>query len=116
MARFKYPTWWVQSWLAGVSKIGMGERNTAGELTNVELISTRQLPNMSAQMGSRWNPWEYISFLDDVLAWMRAQTAASPGQHITFEYTPECRAITSSVIANGTLPRRVCDILRTGRR
>jgi hypothetical protein len=38
MARFKYPTWWVQSWLAGVSKIGMGERNTAGELTNVEVV------------------------------------------------------------------------------
>lgn len=52
----------------------------------LQVVSTRQLPKMSAGAGHPWDPWEYVSFADDVLSWMRSQAAASEGQHLTFEY------------------------------
>eukprot|EP00873_Tetraselmis_striata_P020958 jgi/Tetstr1/441222/TSEL_029478.t1 len=103
LARLKYPTWWVQSWLAGVSRIGMGERDERGQLVDVQVVSTRQLPKMSAGAGHPWDPWEYVSFADDVLSWMRSQAAASEGQHLTFEYHPDQKRITATVDPDGTL-------------
>ena len=42
LLRFKYPRWWVQSWLAGVPRIALGERDEQGTLHAVEVRKERR--------------------------------------------------------------------------
>ena len=37
LLRFKYPRWWVQSWLGGVPRIALGSRDDRGMLRDIEV-------------------------------------------------------------------------------
>lgn len=71
LARLKYPTWWVQSWLAGVSRIGMGERDERGQLVDVQVGALRLAPigrcRVIPQARSVW------------FFWASAECAPTPG-------------------------------------
>jgi len=109
--RQKYPRWWVQSWLAGVSKIVVGERDGQGVLQKIETIKTTHLPNRVESGSSHWDPWVLIRFLNDVLTWMQGSAAANRGQHLTFRFHPEDSCIAMQKDPDGSLPQRVDAVL-----
>ncbi|KAL0053458.1 hypothetical protein WJX82_005954 [Trebouxia sp. C0006] len=82
--KFKYPKWWLQSWLAGVPAVVAGARDKQGVLQSIEVLPTRQLPHMAANANAGFDTWQKIHFGNDVLTWMRQLTGVHKEQHLRF--------------------------------
>ncbi|KAK9828456.1 hypothetical protein WJX72_000086 [[Myrmecia] bisecta] len=108
---FKYPRWWLQSYLAGVPRIAVGGRDDAGMLNMIEIVNTRHLPTLSSKAGQKWDPWRLLNFGNDMLTWMRKLAGQHIGQHLHFRYHPEQQQVSCEVVADGTLPSRLASLL-----
>lgn len=58
LLKFKYPRWWLQSWLAGIKHILVGSWTSNGQLEQIQRLRTTDLPRLSAEKGESWDPWE----------------------------------------------------------
>lgn len=111
LARYKYPRWWVQSWLAGVPMLAVGERDENGRVGTIRMIKTVRLPVLSSRLKAKWNPERLIAFASDALAWMHARASRSAGKHVRFTYDPETQCIDASEMLDGDLPARISKLL-----
>ncbi|KAL3138045.1 hypothetical protein ABBQ38_005278 [Trebouxia sp. C0009 RCD-2024] len=107
--KFKYPKWWLQSWLAGVPSVIAGARDKQGWLRSIETVPTRQIPNLSAEANVGFNPWEQIGFGRDVLTWMQHMTGLHREKQLQFSYQEEGNrhAIRCMLVNAGSLAERV---------
>jgi RAT1-interacting protein len=105
----KYQKWWVQSWLAGVRTIFVGIRDDAGNLIDVEHLSTRTLPRIAKDGMKRislpgresvmaFDPMCCVNFIEYVCEHMRRCCGEWPGRTVRFAFNPR------SGILSGYLP------------
>lgn len=111
LMQFKYPRWWVQSWLAGVPRIAAGARDDQGQLLQVDLVDTQALPRLAREAGASWQPHQLLAFGHDVLAWMRHMGSQHPEQHLRFSYDPSKRQIVCTPADQATLTDRLRKVL-----
>lgn len=78
-----------------------------GTLHRIDVVSTADLPRVSAQHGVAFSPNQALRFGAATLAWMRAQAGARPGQHLRFEYAGDGGALRCVVVEGGALPARL---------
>ena len=61
---------WAQCALLGIPKVLLGERSNDGDLTGINLYSMEELE----QNTEFWKPEEILSFINDFLTWVKANT------------------------------------------
>lgn len=73
MYRYRFPKYWVQSYLAGVRRIGLGLRSDGGELLAVKFLDTHKLHREAREhfrergMSGCWEPFLCLNFIHFVL-------------------------------------------------
>jgi len=107
LLKFKYPRWWLQSWLAGIKHILVGSWTSNGQLEQIQRLRTTDLPRLSAEKGESWDPWESIHFMHDTLTWMRDLARQYEGQHIRFVYCGNRGSILAKIVPQGDLRYRL---------
>ncbi|KAI3430830.1 hypothetical protein D9Q98_009241 [Chlorella vulgaris] len=94
--RHKHPKWWLQSFLAGVPRLALGARDDEGMVHRVDLVSTADLPRISAAHAEAWSPNLALGCGVALLDWMREQAESQPGQHLRFTYDGSSSSSSSS--------------------
>mmetsp|Transcript_21324 Transcript_21324/g.46770 ORF Transcript_21324/g.46770 Transcript_21324/m.46770 type:complete len:441 (-) Transcript_21324:127-1449(-) len=107
LLRFKYPRWWLQSWLAGVPRMLVGGWDQGGVLRQMEVIATTDLPKLSARGGHAWDPWQCILFLHAVATWMQRLAKQHPRAMIRLVYRPSDGCIRASLVHGSDMCARV---------
>lgn len=105
--RFKHPKWWLQSFLAGVTTLGLGGRDDEGRIHRIDLARTADLPRISAQAGAAFYPNQALQFGVAALQWMREVASQQPGQHLRFSYDGTSRRLSWQLVPGGDLPARL---------
>lgn len=103
MLRYRYPKYWLQSFLAGVPTIVVGIRSNAGILMNVKTLETRSLPfEANDHLGRRrqmnWDPAVMVNFIDHILTHIREACARNLGATIRLAYIPNDQTIYASLV------------------
>ena len=76
-------------------------------MRRVDVVTTADLPRISAAAGAAFSPHPALRFGSDALAWMRVEAGARPGQHLRFEYAGDRGALRCTVLEGGALPERL---------
>jgi hypothetical protein len=118
--RRKHQKWWVQSFLAGVPLLVLGQRDERGDLVAVHRVPVSKLADVSAKNGFAWQGERLLAFGDAALGWMRRAAeeeqekqqaagarAAGEGVHLRFRYDPRDGKVRACVVEGGRLPERV---------
>lgn len=94
MYRYRFPKYWLQSYLAGVPTIALGLRTDSGELVGVKRLETQRLPreareffNQSRQPGY-WDPFLSINFIDVLLGSIQRVCCEHPTATVSVRYDP----------------------------
>jgi len=105
----RHPKWWLQSYLAGIPALILGERDKKGIVHEIHTVATADLPRISRKKGCKWSPQQALAFGADVLSWMAdiCQSEGGLNKHVRFEYDPLQRHIFAKVLKDGDLPGRV---------
>lgn len=77
----------MQSYLAGVGTLVLGERDEAGRLVRVDSLPVHSLPGRAAAGGHGWDGGRLLAFGSDVLSWMARCGQQLPEQHLRFAYS-----------------------------
>jgi RAT1-interacting protein len=107
----KHPKWWLQSHLAGVAALVLGQRDDGGVVYALHTVPTHELPLLSQHNGEWWSPHQALAFGADVLSWCRDAVAQHAGQHLRFVYEPATGVISAHLLADGDLPARLAAAL-----
>ena len=70
-ARYKLLKFWAQSFLAGLPRVIVGERDDDGVVLELKTYDTMQIPSQARQFSSDWNASVCLNFLDKFLSWMK---------------------------------------------
>lgn len=113
---YKYPKWWLQSYLVGVPSLVLGVRNEAGIVEEIMSVKTSELPRISWNHGATWSPTQALAFGLDVLTWMKNVVTNDPlglgGKRcFRFEYKPELCKICVAEIDGEQLLARVMGVV-----
>ena len=103
----KHPKWWIQSFLAGVTALVLGQRDDEGIVGAIHHVQIRDLPKLSWQHGERWNPQQILAFGAEVLAWIQSVAMQHPEQQVRVSFDPETGMIGARVVPGGDLPGRL---------
>lgn len=122
MYKYKFPKFWLQSYLAGVPRIALGLRTDSGELVDVKHLHTHNLHREASDFftrtrwrGERWNPFVSVNFIDYVLNKIRRVCNENPGVTIRVRFDPGTRKITGLSLnpSDVDLSARVKRVLRS---
>lgn len=118
--RHRFLKFWLQSYLAGVPNIVIGQRTETGRLTKVERLRTVDLPRRSqeylAHIGDSrvWEPVICVNFLQSTLDMIRKACRNNEGSTIRIRYEPSTMLLSGSIVASPeeALSKRIADVLR----
>lgn len=92
MYRYRYPKYWLQSYLGGVRNLVIGMRSNSGKLLEVKHINTRKLPSEAEthfrerRIRGHWDPYVCINFMDYALSCIRRACDRNPEKTIRVTY------------------------------
>lgn len=104
MYRYRFPKYWLQSYLGGVRYITVGLRSESGHLAGVNRMQTQHLHRDAVDFyrgnyRRTWDPQACIGFIHHVLDQMRKACSENPGATIRVCYDPKKGEITGTVCA-----------------
>ncbi|CAB9518439.1 Decapping and exoribonuclease protein [Seminavis robusta] len=96
--RYRYPKYWLQSYLAGIPTIVVGERTDEGQLVDVRSVPVSRMHGeaLSFFRGDDrkcWNPQTVIRWIHHVLGMLKSVCLKHPHRTIHVQYKGESRQI-----------------------
>lgn len=92
MYRYRFPKYWIQSYLAGVRHIALGLRSDNGELLAVKRLETHRLHREAREffnerrMRGCWEPFACLNFINFVLNSVRRACGKQSGSTLRLRY------------------------------
>ncbi|CAN8061507.1 unnamed protein product [Agarophyton chilense] len=93
MYRYRFPKYWIQSYLAGVRYIFLGLRSDDGELLGVKRLETHKLHRearhyfQDRRMSGCWEPFVCLNFIDFLLHAIRRACGKQNGSTLRLRYS-----------------------------
>lgn len=106
--RYKYPKWWIQSYLAGVPVVICGERDDHGVVHRLHRKRLNDLVAQTTKYGIQWSPQQIIAFGTDVLTWIHRISSSLPEVRMRLRYDAKERVITCSKVDHDSNHHRHC--------